>query len=105
MQNQPNPDTPFHERRWLDRLRAAWDDVQARPTSAPKAAILEAVAQERPEEARYRIRTFAADEAYRTSASPRDSRKDAVGAEVTLPEGARGERRATLKRFEDGARQ
>ena len=75
MQNQPNPDTPVHERRWLDRLRAAWDEVRARPESEANVTALDAVAQERPEEATYRIDTFAADAARRsgpTGAPPKD---------------------------------
>ena len=70
MQNQPDPDTPVHERRWLDRLRAAWNEVRARPTDKDNAGALEAVAQERPQEAKYRIDTFAADAAHRTSPTP-----------------------------------
>ena len=70
MQNQPNPATPVHERRWLDRLRAAWDEARARPKSTTKAGALDAVARERPREARYRIDTFAADAARRTSSAP-----------------------------------
>ena len=74
MQNQPDPSVPVGERRWLDRLRAAWDDVRRKPGDEPSRAKLEAVAAERPEEARYRFGTFAADAVKRArgrSAPPR----------------------------------
>lgn len=70
MQNQPNPKTPVHKRRWLDRLRAAWDGVRADPKSKAKAAELEAVARERPDEASYRVDTFGADAARRSGSAP-----------------------------------
>jgi hypothetical protein len=70
MQNQPDPDTPVHERRWLDRLRAAWDEVRTRPANKAQARALETLVEERPEEAKYRINTFAADAARRSSPTP-----------------------------------
>jgi hypothetical protein len=79
VQNQPDPHTPLHERRWLDRLRAAWDEMRARPTNKATAEALEAVAQERPEEANYRIATFAADAARRTSSTPPKPSDDSRG--------------------------
>ncbi len=74
MQNQPNPEVPVHERRWLDRLRAAWERVRADPESNTKANELEAVAQERPQEAHYRVETFGADAALRGGSAPEEPR-------------------------------
>ena len=72
MQNQPDPDTPVQERRWLDRLRAAWYEARRSPRDKRKATELEAVGQERPEEASYRISTFDADERRRADTSKRE---------------------------------
>ena len=94
MQNQPDPDTPVHERRWLDRLRAAWDEVGRKPTNKAHARALETVAHERPEEATYRINTFAADAARRSSPTlarrsegsiqPRRDESETHGEQATL---------------------
>ena len=105
MQNQPNPDTPVHERRWLDRLRAAWDDVRARPKNKAKAEALEAVAQERPQEATYRIDTFAADAARRTSPTPATPKQDAVRRESDESETPSGQATPESDRFDDEAGQ
>ena len=96
MQNQPDPDTPVDERRWLDRLRAAWDEVRARPANRSKAAALEAVGQERPKEAKYRVGTFAADAARRTSPTPAGSRKSLADTDGMKPTYRAGTRRQNL---------
>lgn len=103
MQNRPDPATPIHERRWLDRLRAAWDEVRARPTNKTKAGELAAVAQERPGEAKYRIDTFVADAARRASPAHEEPKPDSLEPE---PDGSdRAGRRSTpdSDRFDDEA--
>jgi hypothetical protein len=52
--------------------------VRARPESKAKVKALEVVAQERPEEATYRIDTFAADAARRTSPTRAPPKEDPV---------------------------
>jgi hypothetical protein len=105
MQNQPDPDTPVHERRWLDRLRAAWDEVRTRPSNKAQARALETVAQERPGEAKYRIDTFAADAARRSSPTPAGQGEEST--QRTRDEPERPGERATLEsdRFDDEAGQ
>jgi hypothetical protein len=103
MQNQPDPDTPVHERRWLDRLRAAWDDARAGPASKDRAETLEAVARERREEAKYRIGTFAADAAHRTSPTPAGPTEAHVQHGRGEPEGRGGQATAESDRFDDEA--
>jgi hypothetical protein len=105
VQNQPNPDTPVHERRWLDRLRAAWNEVRASPTNKAKAGALEAVAQERPEEASYRIDTFAADAARRTSSTPAKPKADPVERGRDESARPRGQATPDSDRFDDEAGQ
>jgi hypothetical protein len=105
VQNRPNPDTPFHERRWLDRLRAAWDEVRAKPTNKADAGALEAVAQERPKEAEYRIGTFAADAARRTDPRPAASKEESVGRRPDEPDGRGGQATPETDRFDDEAGQ
>jgi hypothetical protein len=70
MQNRPDPRTPVDERRWLDRLQAAWEDLQANPRDKGRIAVLNAVAGEHPAEARYRIGTFEADARLREASTP-----------------------------------
>jgi hypothetical protein len=105
MQNQPDPDTPVYERRWLDRLRAAWDEVRTRPSNKAQARALETVAQERPEEAKYRINTFAADAARRSSPTPAGRAEESI--QRGRDESARPGEQATLEsdRFDDEAGQ
>jgi len=105
VQNQPNPDTPAHKRRWLDRLRAAWDEARASPKNKAKAGALEAVAQERPEEASYRIDTFGADAARRTSSTPAKPKEEPVGRKHDESERPRGQATPESDRFDDEAGQ
>ena len=76
MQNEPDPDTPDDELRWLDRLRAAWENAHASPLDESKAAALKAVADERPEEAVYRLQTFSADADLRARSTPEPKEGD-----------------------------
>jgi hypothetical protein len=76
VQNQPDPRTPVGKRRWLDRLRAAWDELQASPRNTAKARALETIARERPQEASYRMGTFSADAALRASSTPPRPKED-----------------------------
>ena len=105
MQNQPNPRTPVHERRWLDRLRAAWDEVRASPRNKAKARALDSVAEERPEEARYRINTFGADAARRTRSAPARPEKESLerGRDDSDAEIRRGRATSDSDRFDDEA--
>ena len=105
MQNQPDPDIPVHERRWLDRLRAAWNEVRARPTDKTNAGALEAVAEERPQEAKYRIDTFAADAALRTSPTLPKPREEAVHHERDESDKPGGQATPETDRFDDEAGQ
>jgi hypothetical protein len=105
VQNQPDPDIPVHERRWLDRLRAAWNEVRARPTDKTNAGALEAVAEERPQEAKYRIDTFAADAARRTSPTPARPREEAVQHEHGESDRPGGQATPETDRFDDEAGQ
>ena len=105
MQNQPDPGTPVHERRWLDRLRAAWNEVRARPTDKGNAGALEVVAQERPLEAKYRIDTFAADAARRTSPTPAKPREEAVQHKRGESDRPGGQATPETDRFDDEAGQ
>ena len=105
MQNQPNPDTPVHERRWLDRLRAAWDELRARPDSKAGADALELVAQERPEEATYRIDTFAADAARRSSPTRAPPKEDPVRLRGGGSDGPGRQATPESDRFDDEAGQ
>jgi hypothetical protein len=70
LQNRPDPRTPVGERRWLDRLAAAWEALQANPRDEGSIARLNAVAGEHPAEARYRIGTFEADARRREGSTP-----------------------------------
>lgn len=101
MQNQPNPDIPVHKRRWLDRLRAAWERVRADPKSKAKAEELEAVAGERPREARYRVGTFDADAARRSGSAPGGSREESVGKTLDEPESLGEQPTPDSDRFDD----
>jgi hypothetical protein len=103
MQNQPDPDSPVRERRWLDRLRAAWDEVRARPTNKGKARALEAVAQERPEEAMYRMDTFAADAARRSSVTPVTPKEEPVQRKRDESERPGGQATPESDRLDDEA--
>jgi hypothetical protein len=105
VQNQPNPDTPVHERRWLDRLRAAWDEVRARPESEAKVKALQGVAQERPEEAAYRIDTFAADAARRSSPTRVPTKEGAVRGRGDRSDGPGRQATPESDRFDDEAGQ
>jgi hypothetical protein len=105
VQNQPNPDTPVHERRWLDRLRAAWDEVRARPESEAKVKALEVVAQERPQEATYRIDTFAADAARRSSPTRAPTKGDPVRRRGVGSDGPGRQATPESDRFDDEAGQ
>lgn len=100
MQNQPNPDVPVHKRRWLDRLRAAWERVRADPKSKARAEELEAVAGERPQEARYRVGTFDADAARRSGSAPGGSR-ESVGKTLDEPESLGEQPTPDSDRFDD----
>jgi hypothetical protein len=103
VQNQPNPDTPVDERRWLDRLRAAWHEVRGNPTSKAKAGALEAVAQERPDEASYRIDTFGADAARRSGSAPGGSGDESVEKSLDQPESLGENATPDSDRFDDEA--
>lgn len=105
MQNQPNPDTPVHERRWLDRLRAAWDEVRARPQSKARGEALEGVAQERPKEATYRIDTFEADAARRSGPTHARPKEDSVQRRGGKSDGSAGQATPESDRFDDEAGQ
>lgn len=101
VQNQPNPDIPVHKRRWLDRLRAAWERVRADPKSKAKAEELEAVAGERPQEARYRVGTFDADAARRSGSAPGGSREESVDKTLDEPESLGEQPTPDSDRFDD----
>jgi hypothetical protein len=105
VQNQPNPDIPVHERRWLDRLRAAWNDVRASPKDKAKAATLEAVAQERSEEASYRIDTFAADAARRRNPTRARAKEEPVEPKRHESKRPSGQATPETDRFDDEAGQ
>jgi hypothetical protein len=105
VQNQPNPDSPVHERRWLDRLRAAWDGVRASPKDKRQAAAFEAIAQERPKEASYRVDTFAADAARRTSSTPPRPKDEPVEHKRDESEKPGGQVTPESDRFDDEAGQ
>lgn len=104
MQNQPDPRIPAHQRRWLDRLRAAWDEVRRSPRNKDKAGALEAIAQERPDEASYRIETFTADEARRADSTPSVEREP-VERDPDEPEKPLREATPDSDRFDDEAGQ
>jgi hypothetical protein len=105
VQNQPDPDTPVHKRRWLDRLRAAWEEARASPKDKAKAGALEAVAQERPEEASYRIDTFGADAARRASSTPAKPKDEPVERKRDESERPREQATPESDRFDDEAGQ
>jgi hypothetical protein len=100
VQNQPNPDTPVQERRWLDRLRAAWDGLREHPEDGARAVALDSVARERPQEAGYRVDTFAADAEHRRRAAPAES-QDEPAERTVPPERARADTTAETDRFDD----
>jgi hypothetical protein len=105
VQNQPDPDTPVHKRRWLDRLRAAWEEVRRSPKDKAKAGALEEVAQERPGEASYRIDTFAADSARRAGSTPAEPEEEPAERVREKSERPRKEATPESDRFDDEAGQ
>jgi hypothetical protein len=105
VQNRPNPGVPVKERRWLDRLRAAWDELRTSPQDRTRAEALETVAQERPQEARYRIDTFAADAEQRTRSEPAKMHEERVEDEPGPSRRRRGIATSETDRFDDEAGQ
>ena len=75
------------------------------PYQQGQAGALEAVAQERPEEASYRIDTFAAAAARRTSTTPAQPKTEPLERKGVESEKPRGEATPDSDRFDDEAGQ